>query len=44
MLIKVPLEWLREYVEIGVPIDELALRLHMSSTEVKRSRPSCAYG
>ena len=35
MLIKVPLSWLREYVDIAVPIDELALKLHMSSTEVK---------
>jgi phenylalanyl-tRNA synthetase beta chain len=35
MLIKVPLSWLREYVDITVSIDELALRLHMSSTEVK---------
>lgn len=35
MLIKVPLSWLREYVDINVPIDELALKLHMSSTEVK---------
>jgi phenylalanyl-tRNA synthetase beta chain len=35
MLIKVPVSWLREYVDIDVPIDELALKLHMSSTEVK---------
>src|SRR2546428_2647159 len=35
MLIKVPVSWLREYVDITVPIDELALRVHMSSTEVK---------
>ena len=35
MLIKVPLSWLREYVDITVPIDELALKVHMSSTEVK---------
>src|SRR2546427_1819935 len=35
MLIKVPLEWLREYVDIRIPIDELALKIHMSSTEVK---------
>ncbi len=35
MLIKVPISWLREYVDITVPIDELALKLHMSSTEVK---------
>src|SRR5256712_618826 len=35
MLIKVPVSWLREYVDVSVPIDELALKLHMSSTEVK---------
>ena len=35
MLIKVPVSWLREYVDIAVPIDEIALKLHMSSTEVK---------
>src|SRR5947207_7709203 len=35
MLIKVPVSWLREYVDITVTIDELALKLHMSSTEVK---------
>jgi phenylalanyl-tRNA synthetase beta chain len=35
MLIKVPVSWLREYVDISVPIDELALKVHMSSTEVK---------
>jgi phenylalanyl-tRNA synthetase beta chain len=35
MLIKVPVSWLREYVDISVPIDDLALKLHMSSTEVK---------
>jgi phenylalanyl-tRNA synthetase beta chain len=35
MLIKVPVSWLREYVDITVPVDELALKLHMSSTEVK---------
>src|SRR5205823_1146240 len=35
MLIKVPVSWLREYVDIAVPIDELALKLHMASTEVK---------
>jgi phenylalanyl-tRNA synthetase beta chain len=31
----VPVSWLREYVDITIPIDELALKLHMSSTEVK---------
>jgi len=35
VLIKVPVSWLREYVEIPISIDELALKLHMSSTEVK---------
>jgi phenylalanyl-tRNA synthetase beta chain len=35
VLIKVPVSWLREYVDITIPIDELALKLHMSSTEVK---------
>ncbi|MGH2473116.1 MAG: phenylalanine--tRNA ligase subunit beta [Candidatus Limnocylindria bacterium] len=35
MLIKVPVSWLREYVDISVPIDELALKVHMSSTELK---------
>jgi phenylalanyl-tRNA synthetase beta chain len=35
MLIKVPVSWLRDYVDITVPIAEVALRLHMSSTEVK---------
>src|SRR5256885_6880411 len=33
MLIKVPLSWLREYVEINVGVDELALKLHMRSEE-----------
>src|SRR5438874_10287809 len=35
MLIKVPLSWLREYVDIPVPPEELGNRLHMSSTEGK---------
>ena len=35
MLIKVPVSWLREYVDIDIPIDDLALKLHMYSTEVK---------
>src|SRR5574341_2357702 len=35
MLIRVPLSWLREYVDVTVPVDELASRLHMSGTEVK---------
>src|SRR2546426_1793967 len=42
MLIKVPVSWLREYVDIDIPIEELALKLHMSSTEVKGAeRPWC---
>ncbi len=36
MLIKVPLSWLREYVDVSVPPDELARLLHMSGTEVDR--------
>jgi len=35
MLIRVPLSWLRVYVDVTVPVDELAHRLHMSGTEVK---------
>ena len=35
MLIRVPLSWLREYVDVTIPVDDLALRLHMSGTEVK---------
>src|ERR1700687_2669730 len=35
MLIRVPLSWVREYVHVNVPVDDLAQRLHMSSTEVK---------
>src|SRR5882672_9864124 len=35
MLIRVPVSWLREYVDVTVPVDELAHRLHMSGTEVK---------
>lgn len=35
MLIRVPLSWLREYVDVTVPVDDLAQRLHMSGTEVK---------
>ena len=35
MLIRVPLSWLREYVDVNVPVDDLAQRLHMSGTEVK---------
>jgi len=32
--LRVPVSWLREYVDISVEIDELAERLHMSGTEV----------
>ncbi len=35
MLIRVPLSWLREYVDVTIPVDDLAHRLHMSGTEVK---------
>ncbi len=35
MLVRVPLSWLRQYVDVAVPVDDLALRLHMSGTEVK---------
>src|SRR6267143_6027938 len=35
MLIRVPLSWLREYVDINVPADDLGHRLHMSCTELK---------
>ena len=35
MLIRVPLSWLRAYVDVTVPADDLAHRLHMSGTEVK---------
>src|ERR1700687_2072878 len=35
MLIRVPLTWLREYVDVNVPVDDLAQRLHMSGTEAK---------
>src|SRR5258706_25025 len=35
MLIRVPVSWLREYVDITVSVDDLADRLHMSGTEVK---------
>ena len=34
--IKVPVEWLREYVDIDVPVSELARLLHMSGTEIDR--------
>jgi phenylalanyl-tRNA synthetase beta chain len=32
---KVPLSWLREFVEITLPLDELVHRLNMSGTEVE---------
>jgi phenylalanyl-tRNA synthetase beta chain len=35
MLIRVPLSWLRVYVDVTIPVDDLAHRLHMSGTEVK---------
>ncbi len=35
MLIRVPLAWLRDYVDVTVGVDDLAHRLHMSGTEVK---------
>ena len=35
MLIRVPLSWLREYVDITIPVDDLAHRLHMAGTEAK---------
>ena len=34
--IKVPVEWLREYVDIDVPVSELARLLHMSGTEIDK--------
>ncbi len=41
MLIRVPLSWLREYVDVTVPADDLAHRLHMAGTEAKGiERPS----
>ena len=33
---KVPLSWLREMVDITLPLDELVHRLNMSGTEVER--------
>jgi phenylalanyl-tRNA synthetase beta chain len=40
VLIRVPLSWLREYVDVSVRVDELARMLHMSGTEVdKIERP-----
>src|SRR2546430_2621901 len=36
MPIKVPLSWLREYVEIPVPPEELATRLTLSGIEVEK--------
>ena len=32
---KVPLSWLRELVDITLPLDELVHRLNMSGTEVE---------
>lgn len=34
--IRVPVEWLREYVDIDLPVSELAALLHMSGTEVDK--------
>ena len=34
---KVPLSWLRELVDITLPLDELVHRLNMSGTEVEAS-------
>ena len=39
MLIKVPVSWLREYVDITVPIDELALKLHVVFDLIERHMP-----
>src|SRR5207244_3216522 len=36
VLMKVPLSWLREYVDVDVPVDELAARLSTSTCEVER--------
>src|ERR687885_2677279 len=33
---KVPLSWLREYVAVDVPVDELAARVNISVAEVER--------
>jgi phenylalanyl-tRNA synthetase beta chain len=35
MLIRVPLSWLREYVDVTISADDLAHRLHMAGTESK---------
>src|SRR5437867_9979762 len=35
MLIRAPLSWLREYVDVTVSADDLAHRLHMAGTESK---------
>ena len=35
MLIRVPLSWLREYVDVTISADELGHRLHMSGSELK---------
>src|SRR3954471_12902414 len=36
VLMKVPVSWLREYVELTLPIEELARRLVFTSCEVDR--------
>ncbi len=33
---RVPLTWLREYVSVDVPVDELAARVNISVAEVER--------
>src|SRR5688572_27484240 len=35
MLIRVPLSWLRVYVDVTVAVEDLGHRLHMSGTELK---------
>src|SRR5207237_6373933 len=36
VLMLVPLTWLREYVDLDVPLEELAARIHTSVAEVAR--------
>ncbi len=43
--IRVPLSWLREYVRVDAPVDQIALRLHMAGMEVDRvERSGGAWG
>ena len=37
---RVPLSWLREYVALDVPLDELTDRLSVASAEASAMRPS----